>query len=296
MGRFCMSKFGNRKWLVAATTAVVAFGYISGANAAAPVPVPAAAKLAITTPAPTAVSGTAFAIKPVIAIQDANGNTVTTNTSTVRVAITGGIGGTLLGNTIKNAVAGVATFDALGISGKVGTSYTLTYTDGSLLAATQTVSVTGREFKLAIVTPADGAVSGAVFTTQPVVTIQDIQGNASVAGSDSVTVAITGGAGATLMGTTSVTAVAGVAAFSGLGITGLPGVSYTLTYSEGTLVLARQAITLAEAVDVPAVVTPVVNSKTPSSASANAAGKATNKAQGNKATNKAQGNKGTKKK
>lgn len=238
-----MSILKNSKWLVAGAALAVSVAVVPGANAAAPV----AVKLALTTPASTAVSGTAFATKPVVTIQDATGATVTTNTSAVTVAITGGTGGTLLGNTSKNAVAGVATFDALGIRGTAGTVYTLTYSDGSLAAATQTVTVTSRPFRLALTTPASGATSGVVFATQPVVTVQDIQGNASVLDADPVSVAITGGGDATLIGTPTSKTTAGVATFSGLGINGIPGVNYTLTFSQGGLVVARQLITLAEA-------------------------------------------------
>ena len=250
-----MSTLKKSKWLFAATTLVASLVSVPGANAVSPAApaAPVAVKLALTTPAPTSVSGTAFTTKPVVTIQDANGATVTSNTSNVTVSITGGVGGVLLGNTSKNAVAGVATFDALGIRGIVGTIYTLTYKDGALTAATQTVAVTARSFRVAIVTPADGATSGSVFTTQPVVAIQDMQGNTEIAESGAVTVSITGGGDATLIGTPTVNAIAGVATFSGLGINGIPGVLYTLTYSQGTLVLARQAITLAEVVDVPVV-------------------------------------------
>lgn len=264
-----MSKLRNSKWLFAATTLAVSFGFISGASAT----VPAAVKLVLTTPAPAAVSGTAFTTKPVVTIQDASGNTVTSNTSAVTVAITGGSGGTLLGTTTKNAVAGVVTFDALGIRGTAGTVYTLTYSDGGLTAATQTVAITGRPFRLATTTHAAGAVSGAAFTTQPVVTVQDAQGNTSIADSGAVSVTITGGKGATLIGTITATVVSGVATFSGLGINGTAGTVYVLTYSDGVLVTATQIIALPVSVETP-IATPVAATvATPGAVSGNASGK-----------------------
>ena len=72
-------------------------------------------------------------------VQDAGGNTVTTDTSTVTVAIANnaGPGGVLSGTLTKAAVAGVADFsgNALKID-KIGTGYTLSATDGSLTSAT----------------------------------------------------------------------------------------------------------------------------------------------------------------
>lgn len=250
-----MSTVKKNKWVLVAAALVASLVSIPGANAASPAPV--ATKLALTVPAPDSLSGTAFAIKPVVTIQDATGATVTSNTSTVTVSITGGTGGALLGNTSANAVAGVATFSALGIRGTIGTVYTLTYKDGSLTTATQTLTVAARSFRVSILTPADGAATGVVFTTQPVVAVQDIQGNTITTESGAVNVSITGGGDATLIGNSSVNAVAGVATFSGLGINGIPGVLYTLTYSQGTLVLARQQVTLAEPVEAPVAVAPV---------------------------------------
>ena len=48
----------------------------------------AAAKLAFTTQPVGAAGGAAFATQPVVAVQDAGGNTVITNTSTVVLTLT----------------------------------------------------------------------------------------------------------------------------------------------------------------------------------------------------------------
>ena len=97
------------------------------------------AKLAFTTQPGGGAHGAAWAQQPVVAVQDANGNTVTTDGSTVTVAIlnNAGPGGTLSGTLTKVAVNGVADFsgNALKID-KAGTGYTLTATDDSLTAAT----------------------------------------------------------------------------------------------------------------------------------------------------------------
>ncbi|MBF8253200.1 MAG: hypothetical protein HW379_1542, partial [Actinobacteria bacterium] len=97
--------------------------------------------------------------------------------------------------------------------------------------------------KLAVTTAAAGAASGAAFTTQPVITVQDVS-SATVTGVGG-TVSVRVDLGGQLVGTTTATinSATGTATFSGLGISGTAGVSYTLTYSVGGLTTATQTIT-----------------------------------------------------
>jgi hypothetical protein len=74
-----------------------------------------------------------FTTAPVVEIQDAQGN-LTTSTATVTAAIASG-GGALGGTASVGAVAGVATFAPLSVQGTAG-ARTLTFTSGSLTAAT----------------------------------------------------------------------------------------------------------------------------------------------------------------
>ncbi|MEI6607001.1 MAG: Ig-like domain repeat protein [Verrucomicrobiota bacterium] len=99
----------------------------------------AANKLAFTTQPGGGQPGTAWAAQPVVSVQDAGGNTVTSNTSTVTLAISNnaGPGGVLSGTKAKAAVAGVAAFSTLSID-VYGTGYTLSATGGSLTPATST--------------------------------------------------------------------------------------------------------------------------------------------------------------
>ena len=76
-----------------------------------------------------------------------------------------------VGTTTVNAVAGVATFTGVGISGTAGTSYTLTFTSGSLTATQSIIPTFGIATQATITTQAAGAPSGSAFTTQPVITI-----------------------------------------------------------------------------------------------------------------------------
>src|SRR5207244_3058522 len=110
----------------------------SATSAAFNITVGVAAKLAFTTQPGGGTGGTAWTTQPVVTVQDAGGNTITTDTSTVTVAILNNPGsGTLGGTVTKTAVAGVASFSGNGLNiDKVGSSYTLTATEGSLTSAT----------------------------------------------------------------------------------------------------------------------------------------------------------------
>jgi hypothetical protein len=83
--------------------------------------------------------GSTFTVQPQITIQDGYLNTVTSSTAVVTATIS--VGGTLLGTATATAIAGVATFVNLGISGTVGTNYAVTYTytpNGTIFIRQQT--------------------------------------------------------------------------------------------------------------------------------------------------------------
>jgi len=202
-----------------------------------------ATQLVLTTPAAGAASGAAFTTQPVVAVRDAQGNTVTSDNATV-VTMSVNLGATTVGTASATASSGVATFATVGISGTAGSSYTLTFGSGTLTSATQSITpVHGAATQLALTTAASGAPAGAAFTTQPVVTVRDGAGN-TVTSDNSTVVTMTVNAGATTVpATATATAAGGVATFSGVGITGTAGTAYTLTYAAGTLTSATQSIT-----------------------------------------------------
>lgn len=80
--------------------------------------------------------------------------------------------------------------------------------------------------------PVGSGESGVPFRTQPVITILDANGNVATGANTPVTVAVASGAGS-LMGTTTVNAVNGVATFADLAIAGAG--STTLVFAAGTL-------------------------------------------------------------
>ena len=98
--------------------------------------------------------------------------------------------------------------------------------------------VPGVANKLSFTTqPAGSNTAGVVFATQPVITVQDTVGNTVTSSNFSVSISITSGtgtSGAVLSGNTTVTAVNGIAAFSGLSID-KPGSGYTLSAASSGL-------------------------------------------------------------
>jgi len=89
---------------------------------------------------PSAVAGGVISPAVQVLVQDALGNTVTSATTSITMAITSGTGtsGAVLGGTpIRAAVGGVATFVDLTVD-RAGTGYTLTATATNLTSATST--------------------------------------------------------------------------------------------------------------------------------------------------------------
>src|SRR4051795_2502713 len=133
------SNNGVMKLYKAETASITATdGTISnGSGLSVTVSAAAASKLAFTQQPSGATGGTAFTTQPKVAVQDAYGNTVTTDTSNVTLAIGTNPGGGTLSCTTNPlaAVAGVASFAGCKID-NAGTGYTLTATDGSLPSAT----------------------------------------------------------------------------------------------------------------------------------------------------------------
>jgi len=173
----------------------------------------AAAQLAFTTQPGGGTGGTAWTTQPVVTVQDANGNTVITDTSTVTLAIANnaGPGGVLSGALTKAAVAGVASFSANALKiDKIGTGYTLTATDSSLSSATSGAFgiTTGAAAKLAYTTVPSTGTAGTAFSVT--VQSQDAGGNAAnvITATATITLSKATGGG-TLSGTLSGTIAVG---------------------------------------------------------------------------------------
>jgi hypothetical protein len=166
-----------------------------------------------------------------VAVLDAVGNTVTTFTGNVTVAIGANpVGGTLTGTTTEVAVAGVATFSDLSIN-KVGSGYSLFATATGLTSATSALfDITpGVATALVFTVPPVTTTAGAEITPAVKVTAYDALDNVATGFNSNVTIAIgTNPAGGVLSGATTVAAEAGVATFSTLSINAA-GSGYTFS-------------------------------------------------------------------
>ena len=210
-----------------------------------------ATKAMVTNNPAGAAAGTAFTTQPVVRITDSSGNTVTSSTVNVVASIGSGSGGTLSGTTTVAAVNGVASFTDLVLTGTAG-NFTLTFTPTSLTASTSNSFAlsAGVATQAEITTQPDGAVNGSAFSSQPVIRITDASGNTVTSSTVNVIVSIASGTG-TLSGTTTIAAVAGVATFTNLVISGTG--NHTLTFTP-TLLTAVTSSTLS-------VTTPLVATK-----------------------------------
>ena len=193
-----------------------------------------ATQLAFTTQPTTTTAATAIAPAVKVTAQDAQGNTVTSFTGNIGVAIGTNPGsGTLTGTTSLPAVLGEATFSNLSIE-KSGAGYTLTAASGVLAGATSaTFNISaGPATQLVYTVQPSTAAAGGTIAPPIQLTARDAQGNTATgftgAGAN-ITVAIgTNPAAGTLAGTKTVAAVLGVATFSTLSID-KAGVGYTLS-------------------------------------------------------------------
>lgn len=180
-----------------------------------------------------------------VTAQDAFGNTATSFTGSVTVAImpgTGSTAATLSGTLTVAAVGGVATFADLSID-KQGTNYRLTATAPGLTGAASTSFNITIATRLVFTVQPTGTTANTAITPAIQVTAFDDYGNVVTNWAGSVTMAITSGTGtvgAILNGTTKVAAVNGTSTFSNLSIN-ITGTGYTLTATATALVSATSA-------------------------------------------------------
>jgi hypothetical protein len=205
----------------------------------------AADHLVFSTSPGNSTAGEGLSPQPVITVEDANNNTVTTDSSTVTLAITSGTPtaggpGTLSGCS-QTATSGVVTFTGCSID-TPGTAYQLHATDGTLTAADSSAFdvIANTATHLVFTTsPANGTAGG--LSPQPVVTVEDASGNPVATDLSTVALSIlsgtptAGGPGAVTGCSQSETA--GVVTFSGCAID-TAGTAYQLHATDGTLTAA----------------------------------------------------------
>ena len=191
----------------------------------------AATQLAITAQPNSTVVAMGFTPAVVVAGLDPGGNTDTSYRGAVSIVLGTNPGNaTLSGTTTVTAVAGIATFAGVSVD-KAGTGYTLTASATGLASATSgAFTVLAQPLaRLAFAVQPSPTLAGTGITPAVTVTATDSAGNTDTHFTGVVTVTIgTNPAHGTLSGTTTETAVAGVATFADLRI-GAPGAGYTLT-------------------------------------------------------------------
>jgi Chitobiase/beta-hexosaminidase C-terminal domain len=200
--------------LTSATSTV----FTISASGGGPPPPPPAAKLAFLQQPSNASTGAAITPAVTVAVEDSNGNTVTTATNPVTLALVGGTG--LAGTLTATPQNGIATFSNLSV-GSTGT-FTLSATSAGLTSATSssfTITTAGggsTPTQLAFSRQPSNASTGATITPAVTVVVEDSSGNPVTGALNPVTIALTTGSG--LAGTLTATPQNGIATFSNLSV------------------------------------------------------------------------------
>jgi alpha-tubulin suppressor-like RCC1 family protein len=142
-----------------------------------------ATQLAITTEPIGGASGTTLDTAPIIEVQDADGNRVTSGTTTsyVSVSIQSGTNGTLGGTTTVPAINGVASFTNLSLAGIVSENYVLRFSNDSLASVdsnSTTVSPGMASVATSLVTASPTSITADGTSTSTIsIQLKDAQGN-----------------------------------------------------------------------------------------------------------------------
>ncbi len=191
-------------------------------------------------PPPTLAAGSPFGLA--VSVEDVYGNLVTGYGGEVTVGLVGGPDGAALGGVLTvPASGGVATFGGLDVT-ESGSGYAIAATGAGLTAATTSAFTLtpAAPAKLVVTTPTrSGVTAGGPFGVN--VSVEDAYGNLVTGFGGDVTLALSGGPfGASLGGTTTVTAAGGLATFAGLTLDAV-GPQYTLEATSAGLASADTA-------------------------------------------------------
>lgn len=176
-----------------------------------------------------------------VTVEDAAGVKIPSSSADVEIGLPGGSIGLLFGGYDAKAVTGVATFSGLSLP-KAGT-YTFIATSPGLASATSgsIVVQAGPAYRVAFAPQPTGGAAGAAFTV--VVLIRDLYSNNTTAsGSVSLDFDFNQTSG-TLSGTTTVSAVNGVATFTNVRID-KPGIYRLNATSAGLAIGQRNGFTI----------------------------------------------------
>lgn len=198
----------------------------------------AASKVVFLTSPGASNAGSPLAPQPQVTVVDAFGNTVTSATNAITLAIqpgTGTAGAVLSGTTTVSAVNGIASFTGLSID-KAGAGYCLQATAAGLTSSCSPPFPVnaGAASKLVILQQPSSATAGTNIGAINVAVV-DANGNIITSATNAITLALTTNPGSgTLAGTLTQSAVNGVATFGGLSID-KAAIGYEITASAGGL-------------------------------------------------------------
>ena len=178
-----------------------------------------------------------FATEPVVTVEDSFGNSVTSSNAPVTLTISHGSLGGCSANPVS-ASGGSASFSNCG-----GTAYgnglTLTAASSGLSSTTSaSFNVTNVASQLIFTTQPVAGVSGTALQTQPVVTVEDVNGSTVTASSTAITltsVNSSGTAAGLLQLCTNLTPYEGVVSVQTCNFAGIVGTGYYLLATQGTL-------------------------------------------------------------
>jgi hypothetical protein len=235
------------------TLTATSSGLASATSSAFNISAGAATKLVYTTVPATGTAGTAFSVT--VQSQDANSNPAspTSNTTITLSKASGGgtLSGTLTGTistsgnsvTISTPVYSKADTMTLTATATAGETSLSTVTSGNIVFSA------GAATQLVYTTQPGGGTGGTAWTAQPVVTVEDANGNTVTGSSASITLTITsgtptsGGPGTLTCTTNPMTPNSGVATFTGCSINKV-GTGYKLHASNGTLTNDSSALSI----------------------------------------------------
>ncbi len=216
----------------------MASGLTAAASNAITVSPAAAAQLVVTTQPPANVlAGTGFSL--VVAVEDSNGNVITSATNLVTLSLGSNPGGSTLGGSVNAMpINGLVTFNNLTLS-RPGTGYLLNAASSGLTTGTTAafnVSPAAATQWVVTTQPPSSATAGSGFSLT--VAAEDGLGNVVTTYGGSVSLALAANpGGATLGGASTGTAQAGVMTFTGLTLN-KAALGYTLAASGGSLTAA----------------------------------------------------------
>lgn len=168
-----------------------------------------------------AVANSGIPLNSVLALRvrvaDAFNSTVTSSTASITAEVVSGTG-SLIGTATETAVDGIATFRDLSIGG-AGLHRLRFVASGLTPDTTDVIEVFQGVNAIVVTTPPSGATSNSPFAQQPVVELRDHADLRVLGGGLQVRASLASGTGV-LYGTTTVTAVDGIATFTDLAIEG----------------------------------------------------------------------------